>query len=222
MVYVGTGKYLEASDDQVTSSDATQSIYAIWDRLENTPAVITPKHLLKQNILLEQGSARALSQNAMNYFSGKDLPASPNTDGYLGWTIDLSKGERVIEAPLLRSGVLTVLTMTPATDSCLAGASSWLMALDATSGGRLSFQVFDRDGDGLINVHDLITYNSEQLTTSGWQDNSLGLLSAPVVQHDRNSNMDHISVSSSRGNVSTLKMQTPQGAVGLKAWRRLR
>jgi len=227
MVYVGTGKYLEASDDQVTSSDATQSIYAIWDRLENTPALILPKHLLKQHILAEQGSsqgtsARVVSQNAITYFSEQNLPVTPVTEGYLGWTLDLPKGERVIEAPMLRSGLLTVLTMSPATDPCMAGASSWLMALDASNGGRLSFQAFDRDGDGLINVHDLITHDNEQLSTSGWQDNSLGLLSAPVVQHDRNSNMDHISVSSSRGNVSTLKMQTPQGAVGLKAWRRLR
>lgn len=227
MVYVGTGKYLEASDDHVTSSDATQSIYALWDRLENTPPLILPKHLLKQHILAEQGSSqgthtRVVSQNAITYFSGGNLPTTPVTEGYLGWALDLPTGERVIEAPVLRSGVLTALTMTPATDPCMAGASSWLMALDASNGGRLSFQAFDHNGDGLINVYDLVTHDGKQLSTSGWQDSSLGLLSAPVVQHDRNNNTDNVAVSGSRGKVSTLKMQTPQGAVGIKTWRRLR
>lgn len=225
LIYVGTGKYLEKSDDQSSASDATQAVYGIWDRLEQVPKVITPQHLLSQRILKEHSgssAARVLSQNAVHYFTGTGLPNSPDTEGYLGWKLDFPAGERVLEAPLLRSGVLVLVTFKPNDSPCEAGGTSWLMALDAVSGGRLSFQVFDHDANGMVNVNDLVPLNGDKVASSGWQDAALGLLSAPLVQHDRSQGTDQVLLNSSKAGVKKLAMPTPSGSLGLKTWRRLR
>jgi len=145
MVFVGTGKYLESSDDQLGNNDPIQSMYGFVERFEQTPSVIKPAHLTTQTILADQASslgtkARLISQNTVHYFSGTGLPANPVQEGYLGWKLYLASGERIIYQPVSRSGVVAVASTKPAVDACEPGGSSWLMALDAHSGGRLNYR----------------------------------------------------------------------------------
>lgn len=227
MVYVGTGKYLETSDDQLSSNDPIQSIYGLVERFEQTPSLVSPSHLATQSILADQASgggtkARLISQNPVHYFSETGLPSNPAQDGYLGWKLNLASGERIIYQPVSRSGVIAVASTKPAVDACESGGSSWLMALDAHSGGRLNYQAFDRNGDGVINNADNITYSGTDLFTSGYQDSSLGMTSKPTLLHDQQSNTDHIAVSGSSGKLGIFKLQGNHSAVGVRAWRRLR
>lgn len=227
MVYVGTGKYLEASDDQLSNSDPIQSMYALVERFEQTPSVVSPAHLATQSILADQASgggkkARLISQNPVHYFSETGLPSNPAQDGYLGWKLNLASGERIIYQPVSRSGAIAVASTKPAVNACESGGSTWLMALDAHSGGRLNYQAFDHNGDGEINNADNITYGGNDLFTSGYQDSSLGMTSKPTFLHDRQSNTDHIAVSGSSGKLGVFKLQGNHSAVGVRAWRRLR
>src|SRR5690606_23095315 len=56
-----------------------------------------------------------------------------------GWYMDLDHpapvGERVVTQALLRYGRVIFLTLIPATDPCNAGGVSWLMEMDAVTGG---------------------------------------------------------------------------------------
>ena len=227
MVYFGTGKYLEPSDDTI-EPEAGQSIYAVWDRLKASPAVATPEHLLTQKILREtsnfQGDdARLVSDYTMRYFQGAGVPEKVEDDGYLGWHLNLyKKWERVISQPMLRSNVLSIVSMTPQEDQCAAGGTSWLMALDAFSGGRLNFQAFDINNDGTIDEADQIVYDEKNTNTSGWRSKTMGLMSGPVVVHDRSTNTDNLAVTGSSGKVAVVKMKGDTGLMGRRAWRRLR
>ena len=231
MVYFGTGKYLEPSDD-TTEPEAGQSIYAVWDRLKASPVVVTPEHLLAQRILRDSSNfqgddARLVSDYTMRYFQGVGVPEKVEDEGYLGWylnlyTKDAYKWERVISQPMLRSNVLSIVSMTPQEDQCAAGGKSWLMALDAFSGGRLSFQAFDTNNDGTIDEADQLKSNGESINTSGWRSKTMGLMSGPVVVHDRSTNTDNLAVTGSSGNIAVLKMKGNAGLMGRRAWRRLR
>jgi len=227
MVYVGTGKYLEASDDLLSNDDPIQSMYGLVERFEQTPSVIKPTYLATQSILADQAShrgttARLISQNPVHYFPGTGLPSTPSQNGYLGWKLNLATGERIIYQPISRSGVIAVASTKPAVDACESGGSSWLMALDAHSGGRLNYQVFDHNRDGIVNNSDTINYGGADLFTSGYQDSSLGMTSKPTFLHDQQSNTDHIAISGSSGKLGVFKLQGNRSAVGVRAWRRLR
>ncbi|MBL4607277.1 MAG: hypothetical protein JKY01_05545 [Pseudomonadales bacterium] len=226
MVFIGTGKYLEASDDQLSNNDPIQSVYGFIERFETTPSVITPAHLAAQTVLSDQASGRGtktrlISQNPIHYFQGAGLPGNPSQDGHLGWKLNLPRGERVIYQPVSRAGIIAVASTKPSVDACESGGSSWLMALDAHNGGRLNFQAFESNGDGIINNADSITYGGASLFTSGYQDASLGITSKPTILHDRQTNTDHIAVSGSSGKLAVIKLQGNHNAVGVRAWRRL-
>jgi type IV pilus assembly protein PilY1 len=83
-----------------------------------------------------------------------------------GWVMDLVppggalKGERVISPPLLRFGRVIFNTLEPSvSDPCLQG-SSWLMELDAESGGNLDYSALDINGDGEFTSDDFVDYGA--------------------------------------------------------------
>lgn len=59
----------------------------------------------------------------------------------------------IYEARLRYDRVIFV-TAIPTLDPCVAGGRSWLMELDAQSGARLPYSVFDTDGDGDFDGND--------------------------------------------------------------------
>ena len=227
MIYLGTGKYLEPDDDLLTDNDPLQSAYAFVERFESNPAVITPAHLLSQTILSEQYSGfgtriRLTSQNPISYYEGTGLPGNVSESGYLGWKMNLSQGERILYQPISRAGIIAIASTKPAIDACDSGGSSWLMTLDAYSGGRLNFQAFDSNNDGIVNNSDTITYNGENIFVSGSQDTFLGIASPPSFLHDRRTNTDYVAINGSSGKLGIIQLQGNNQKVGILAWRRLR
>ena len=83
--------------------------------------------------------------------------------GHAGWYWDLPlEGERVVSDVLLRDGRLIVLPFTPHEDPCMAGGSSFLMEIDAVSGGHSGGTIFDINNDGVIDVRELVTIGKDE------------------------------------------------------------
>jgi type IV pilus assembly protein PilY1 len=156
-----------------------------------------------------------------------------------GWYMDLlepsattSSGERVVSAPLLRSGRIIFVTLIPvpptSTDVCgaAAGSTSWLMELDATTGKRLDATTtggpWDINGDGVINASDLITVLNNTITPSGKQSTVGGVNTPGVVN---NGKLEYKYTSGS--NAGVVEMTIEQGSSGTtstgsrQSWRQI-
>ncbi|SFI20357.1 type IV pilus assembly protein PilY1 [Collimonas sp. OK307] len=121
VVYIGTGKYLEASDLDSTKF-TTQSIYAIVD---NGTTVKTPRTALVQQTLTDAKPNRTITNAAVTI-----KPPS-----VMGWFVDFpDSGERNNVDISLVLGTLIVPTNVPTNGVCEAGGYSYLNYLNYTSG----------------------------------------------------------------------------------------
>jgi len=86
---------------------------------------------------------------------------APNSHG--GWYWDLeATGERVVSDVLLRDGRLIVIPFTPNPDRCSDGGSSFLVELNAFSGGTSGGTIYDINNDGKIDGGDLVTIGQDE------------------------------------------------------------
>lgn len=157
IVMFGTGSYFTTEDK---TSTALQSVYGIWDKnvstlaTPNTTSTLTAlqrSDLQQQTFTSESTlngtSARVLSNTTVNWTTSS------------GWYLDLQSnnqtlGERVV-SPMTASGqALLFTTVTPNADVCSSGITGWTYAVDPASGGRTAFNVFDLNGDGVVNSLD--------------------------------------------------------------------
>lgn len=187
LVYFGTGKYFELGDNVVQSSPApqTQSFYALWDN----GSTISGRASLQVQTINQQlaygGSLfRLTSANTVDY-------AGSSGTAQRGWYLDLltpggapgadeSFGERVIAFPLLRSGRVIFTTLIPSqgTHSCNFGGDTWIMEMDALSGGHLATPPWDLNNDGAFNDSD--TPDGAHTPPSGTKS-SIGIAKTPAV-----------------------------------------
>jgi type IV pilus assembly protein PilY1 len=161
LVHFGTGALYRDTgiDDRVTKD--IQSFYTIWDT-NPAPAALpySRTNLAAQTINTEVETAtgsgvfrRTVSNNAINLVTQR------------GWYLDLRvgaaapSGERVIVSPFLIAGRVFFSTFTPTTTdpNCDGGGKSFLMGLDALSGGAGTTPTFDTNGDGIIDGNDAVT-----------------------------------------------------------------
>lgn len=165
MIYFGTGKYLETGDNTVPADPLVQTFYGIHDDDPNSlNSARTRSNLQEQEIIAERTEfdtrVRAVSDNTV---------ASTQR----GWYLDLvspvngAEGERVVSNPILRAGRVIFTTLIPDPDPCSYGGTSWLMELDAQSGGRLNYSVFDLNDDGRFNEQEYILVDGEMIPVSG-------------------------------------------------------
>lgn len=155
MIYFGTGKYFETGDNIVPATPPIQSFYGIQDLLSSNNNTTVARSSLRQQEIIAEGTlygtrVRAVSNNTV-------------ADTQRGWYINLvspvsgRQGERAVSNPILRSGRIIFTTLIPDPDPCSYGGRSWLMELDAQTGGRLNYSVFDLNDDGLFNENDYMT-----------------------------------------------------------------
>ena len=218
MVYFGTGKFFEVGDNIIPATPQVNTFYAIRD---TDNAVSGRGELQAQTIdyeLYDQTfgtnvfDVRVVSDNSVDYTTRK------------GWYLDLvspvngAEGERVVVQPLLRNGRMIFSTLIPAVDPCGFGGTGWLMEIDAISGARFSFSVFDLDGDGLFDGGDYVTLpDGTTVPVSGQRFNEI--ISQPVVIDAGEKEYKYISGSS--GNIKTV---TEKGdfTKGRQSWRQIR
>ena len=216
MLYFGTGRYFASGDAGTTS--VQQSLYGIWD---SGAAIATTDRgeLVAQTIdhevtysftkagVTENRKLRVTSQNPVVL----DKVSSPGT---YGWYLDLKNppypagtavGERVVSIPLLRHHRVIFTTLIPSSDPCSYGGTSWLMEMDAVTGGRLNEPVIDINEDGLLNDDDLVTVTvggvTMKLPPTGYLYES-GIVKTPAVISA--GGMEYKITSSTSGEISVL------------------
>lgn len=148
MVFIGTGKFSETADKQVT---AQQGFYAIWDA-DTTSGNLTVNNLQAQSI----GST--ITGSDATYFT-----SSTNSVDYTtkrGWYMPLSTaspylGERIIfPAQTSRSRIIFTTAAVNSTDPCESTGVGRLFELEANTGSMLTYPVLDTNGDGSIDTND--------------------------------------------------------------------
>jgi type IV pilus assembly protein PilY1 len=152
MVYFGTGKFNEVTDKATTDP---QGFYAVWDSGTGAVGNYTTANLQSQSVISTfagtGGQYVTSSANKVDYTTQK------------GWYLPLvygtsMVGERVIYSAQIKLGrILFTTAKVDSTDPCASSGSGEFFELDALSGGMLSYQVIDTNGDGLINTSDTIT-----------------------------------------------------------------
>ena len=210
MVYVGTGKYFDISDNLSTDLIPIPNTYfGIHDN--GSPVAIDT--LVEQTILQEEAvdgtgySARVISDHSVDY----------NTQH--GWFMTLpTSGERVISQALLRQGRLIFTTMTPPLNVCAWGGTSWLMEFDAVEGKRLDDIPIDLNNDKKFTSQDNVLYQGNETIISGVQDASLGVVfSTPaVINHDTRTEGKYLN--GTGGSIGMLR-ESAGGMTGRMSWR---
>jgi type IV pilus assembly protein PilY1 len=164
LVYVGTGKYLESADNNVSGA-TTQTFYAIWDR--GLGETVTNTNLLQQTVDSTSNKGgfdvRLTSSNPIKWATA----VTPAAGTHLGWYMDLpTQGERSVNPALVREGKVIFSTTIPASVPCEPGNDGWLMELDGFTGGRLP-DTFDLDQDGFIRSSDRLSGGGGEMAASG-------------------------------------------------------
>jgi len=241
MVYFGTGRFFATGDDDVSSVSTFQSFYGIRD-LDTDNSHITERDrstLQEQEITHEQifsdidfnYPVRVTTKNAVNYTDTSDPTDNPVKRG---WYIDLIKptnvlqGERVISPALLRSGRIIFNTLIPSSEPCDFGGKTWLMELDAITGGRLDYSPFDFNGDGIFNTDDYVTITVTEegevkqipVPVTGIQLD-VGIAKTPAVISAGDTEYKYFSGSSGDMQVVT-ENPGDAAATGRQSWRQLR
>ncbi len=220
IVYFGTGKYLETTDNS-TTGQTTQSFYAIWDKLSGT-STVTKSQLLQQQILGvaagSVGNFRLVSNNTINWTTK------------MGWYMNLiestassNNGERVVSQPVLRNNNVIFSTLIPSSNVCVPGGSSWLMELSEASGGTPNITPFDVNNDGLFSSADYLT-----ITVSGQSytqapagvQSSVGMTGTPAVFLSPDKKTETKVLSGSQG-LGTVTENPATGPAGRQNWRQL-
>jgi type IV pilus assembly protein PilY1 len=226
MIYFGTGKYFEASDNTVGVSPQMQSFYGIWDKIGNSNAEnasggpITDARntiLQAQRISYESGDYRVVSTTAITWATKRGWFIDLGSPG-IG-TTNVAAGERAVSLPLLRAGRIIFTTVIPSADPCLAGGTSWLMELDAFTGGNLDYAVLDTNGDGEFNNADKVACGSGLLCNPAGLRSREGIIKTPGIVSAGDTEYKYSGGSS--GNILVI---TEKGSLkeGRMSWRQLR
>ncbi|WP_269619502.1 pilus assembly protein [Zhongshania sp. BJYM1] len=169
MVYFGTGKYFENSDGLLPVKPPIQDFYGIRD---NGSSFTGRDKLLSQSIVFQGVATTAdgsASANKIRIVTNNSVGTPPT----YGWHLPLyppSKvrtGERVVSQPILRNGRIIFASIVPSESVCGFGGDSWLMELDAVTGGRIGEPVLDINGDGKVNLLDLALFEGDYYPASG-------------------------------------------------------
>jgi type IV pilus assembly protein PilY1 len=216
MIYFGTGKYFEVGDNVVGTNPQMQTFYGVWDNLKTTISGISK--LQEQTIDIEDQvngfDVRVTSNNPVDWSTRR------------GWFMDLDspatiggEGERVVAPPLLLSGRIIFVTLIPLPDPCEAGGTSWLMEMEAVTGGRLLSSPFDLDGDGSFADEVVKDSNGDDLPISG-RKSTIGITKQPAIVYEQPGRENKV-FSGSTGQIESVAEQ-PGVEVGRQSWRQLR
>jgi len=220
LVYFGTGKYIETTDNSGTGQ-TTQTYYGIWDKAETTLTTFDRSDLLEQEIIAEDTVGgfdfRITSANSIDW------------NIHNGWYLDLIKsgssnnyGERQVTNSIIRNGRIIFTTLIPDDDPCGNGGTGWLMELDQFSGSRLSQTPFDTNSDGEFTASDFVTITEggveKQVAVSGVKS-QVGIITTPSIAEKDGT--EYKFTSGSSGAIGVTSENPGIGVGGRQSWRQL-
>ena len=243
MVYFGTGKYFETGDNIVGTGSQVQTFYGLWDQ----GSAITDRANLQEQTIIYEGfpptncglpscpastkALRVVSKTPVCYNVTSPLSVGCTTSSQLkkGWALnllktgDVARGERSVSFPLVRRGLVVFSTLIPDPDPCGFGGKSFLMEVDALSGGEFFRAPFGTNGDNVVDSLDLILIGSELHSAAG-VDLDIGVTNTPTVVES--TTVDFKVLSGSSGSIGNLPDYQPtplgSGAGNRRSWRQLK
>ncbi|HAT27817.1 MAG TPA: fimbrial assembly protein, partial [Gammaproteobacteria bacterium] len=225
MIYFGTGKYLEAADNN-SVGQTTQAFYGIWDKNEDVLTAFNSSDLLQQSISNQFAEAFDTDGDQMNDTTFTLRDVSDNAIDWatdMGWKLDLipdlieggtndnNFGERQISNAAVRNGKVIFTTLVPSTVECTFGGTSFLMQLDVRDGSALEFPAFDLNNDG--------EYDTLDSSASG-RASDLGIM--PSVSLLGDGAQDIAFGSGASGAIEVIQLSVGNQAFGRQSWRQLR
>ncbi|MDZ7585440.1 MAG: PilC/PilY family type IV pilus protein [Thiobacillus sp.] len=185
MIYFGTGKYLGNTD---IGDKSVQTAYGILD--SGTKITTGRSALQSQNFVYE--GVRTATDSSQIRVASDNAVAYTGTGAKRGWYLDLlspntpaALGERIVSVPLLRHGRVILTSIVPSDAPCDQGGYSWITELDALTGARLAYSVFDYNGDGTFDASDYAAWTAAGLPpsnpVSSKKLDSEGLMKSPTV-----------------------------------------
>jgi type IV pilus assembly protein PilY1 len=160
VVLFGSGKFFATGDNILADPPKVASVYGILDNGSDAVTFTTKRDdvLVEQEIIFENAVGVAVSDNTVDYGSKKgwfmDLDSPDDNDPNTNLE---AKGDRVIAPTITRFGRVIFATFRPPSTVCGDDVLSRIFEMDALSGARLEYSVFDADGDGDIDEDDYIT-----------------------------------------------------------------
>ncbi len=209
-IYVGTGKYLESADKTDLS---VQTVYALRD--DNTGVITGRSELLEQTIIAETEEGRVTSNNLL-------------ANNERGWYMDLifnnvARGERVNSNMIFINDKIIFATIIPTSDPCDFGGESWLMELNALTGSRLNYHVFDINNDGNFDNADSGTYVSNGTSVSApvsGLKSKVGLIATPSILNAGDKEFKYLPGTS--GNIQKVTENPGNQIFGRQSWRQMK
>ena len=226
MLYFGTGKYIEVSDNLITENEPTQSFYGLWDPMKDNQQ-IQRSELLEQTIENEIAANGAVWRITSNYNIPGDFAWWENetTPDRRGWFMDMvdpvsdnNRGERIVNDAVLHGDRIIFTTLLPNNpddpDPCQGGGESWLMVLDRADGSRLAYSPFDVNQDGAFTLDDLI---DDQFVSGIKFDN---IITTPTTASTPDGEKEFTFTGDDKGNVKILPTPITDD-VGRQGWRQI-
>jgi type IV pilus assembly protein PilY1 len=229
MVLFGTGKYIETTDKDVNFADPdVQTYYGLFDRnAHNSSGVQAADNRVADLADLVQ---QEIIDEPTVTFGDRTIKVRTTTQkplgGAKGWYLNLEspdgfEGERQVSNTVVRNGRVIFTTLIPDADPCGFGGTSWLMELDALSGGRLLETPFDNNNDGVFDERDLVDDNGNPIAVSG-QQLDVGITPDPGVLMSEDGTKEFKYNAGTTGEVSVTVENPGRGATGRQSWRQVR
>lgn len=224
MIYFGTGKYVEISDND-SFNQSTQAFYGIWDKNEAMLTAFDSSDLLSQSITNQFDQSfdtdgdqvddttftlRDVSDNAIDWGSDMGWKLNLIPDKIEGVANVLNLGERQISNAIVRNGRIIFSTLIPSSVECAFGGTSSLLQLDARDGSALEFPAFDLNNDG--------EYDSQDTSASG-RASDIGIM--PTISILGDGARDIAFGSGGSGAIETIELSVGNQAYGRQSWRQL-
>ncbi|MEQ8955414.1 MAG: PilC/PilY family type IV pilus protein, partial [Gammaproteobacteria bacterium] len=225
LIYFGTGQYLEETDN-ISSGQATQSFYGIWDKnTTSIPSIDPDTNLLLQYIMDQYDQSFDTNGDSIpdETFTLRDVSDNEiNWASHLGFRLDLyptfiegsanadNFGERQVSNAIVRNGRIIFNTLVPSEVECAFGGTSFTMQLDFRDGSALEFPAFDVNGDG--------EYDADDTLASGFAAD-VGIM--PTLSILADGDQDVAFGSGASGDISIIQISVGDQNFGRQSWRQL-
>lgn len=204
-VFVGTGSFMTSSD--VSNTDI-QTMYGLID---DGSSISGRDKLVARDIIVV---ATENGRDVRGFESAGTMPLDKR-----GWYVDLddpSPGERVVSNPRVRGIVLLFASMIPPQENtCDAGGTGYVNAIDPFTGTSLASPYFDSNGDGKVDADDSVTTEDGTIVPVGSVDLGVGMPTLPTL-------IDKLLVvGGSKGVLGSVTMDPKGGSARRVSWREI-